>query len=696
MQFGPHTPPLPKLPTNMGQTLMLQLHQNAGMIFREARSLRKDDDFSDRGQHLLPHVKQMADACWESKLCLYDEAFHLAFTPEQSRNSDFLNGRDNSGLEEELTCGADGAAAQQLNHRLYLAKNKKQSRWDAVQEAFLNVWVELLCNYRSCLVFPSKDGQEPSNQDGSSKGSSSASVGHGAGFRSREFIKSQHRDKRLFLNELIQTQMYDFFITKRLYGVSAKDIIFFDQAIDRFNKRQARGLGKIFTVDTSMATGSGGFTSPSGKVATNGGALHDGSHRPISAPSTVRNLVGRGVNYVKGGNVSSSLDDDPLLQSAKVQRKLKTIVPPEPYADGLKKDADGEEGPEDSVGYTYDTFPGKFDKSLFSIPRPLPPAVLAEFDRQSDNLAAFRQSLKKHLDGKGKGVLTDQNVSPEATTFTVFLVAFTAMIGKELVDLSENEHLCEDERQILATYTLDSVADNEMEKDIASIEDDDGIAVGRSFHETNRERFKEPLSAAKIEEAQAKATAQLNLAFEILDLMKARELKADPVAYKSLIDACGRCGDTERATSLLTRMHEDGIVADGVVYSCLVSAFSVESKLANINLNNLNLPEWANEASAELDWNKLERRSGSNHANSNADNDDDSGGQPGTARKIGSNISNFIRRRIRTEESKEEQNKINPAQLLGDAPMEERYVTEIVENQIGFGENLLELVYPGK
>ena len=60
-------------------------------------------------------------------------------------------------------------------------------------------------------------------------------------------------------------------------------------------------------------------------------------------------------------------------------------------------------------------------------------------------------------------------------------------------------------------------------------------------------------------------------------MMKKRELKADPEAYQCLIDACGRVGDTKRATELLAKMHEDGIVADGVVYSCLVSAFSAES-----------------------------------------------------------------------------------------------------------------------
>jgi hypothetical protein len=143
-------------------------------------------------------------------------------------------------------------------------------------------------------------------------------------------------------------------------------------------------------------------------------------------------------------------------------------------------------------------------------------------------------------------------------------------------------------------------------------------------------------------------------------------------------------------------MHEDGIVADGVVYSCLVSAFSVESKLANINLNNLDLPEWANGASAELDWNRLEGRIESKNSNGNQDDKGDTGRKPGTARKIGKNITNFIKRRIKTDEIKEEKEKINAAQMLGDAPVEERFVTEIVANQIGFGENLLELVYPGK
>jgi pentatricopeptide repeat protein len=95
--------------------------------------------------------------------------------------------------------------------------------------------------------------------------------------------------------------------------------------------------------------------------------------------------------------------------------------------------------------------------------------------------------------------------------------------------------------------------------------------------EKPRRRFRDCLNAMQIEEAKATGRAQLGLAFEMLTMMKKRALKADPEAYQCLIDACGRVGDTKRATDLLAKMHEDGIVADGTVYACLVSAFSADT-----------------------------------------------------------------------------------------------------------------------
>lgn len=92
-----------------------------------------------------------------------------------------------------------------------------------------------------------------------------------------------------------------------------------------------------------------------------------------------------------------------------------------------------------------------------------------------------------------------------------------------------------------------------------------------------KSRFTDKLSVLELEEAKATAKAQIGMAFEILQMMRERGLKADPSVYQCLIEACGRCGDTDHATLLLSRMHDDGIVADGVVYACLVSAFSAEN-----------------------------------------------------------------------------------------------------------------------
>jgi pentatricopeptide repeat protein len=114
--------------------------------------------------------------------------------------------------------------------------------------------------------------------------------------------------------------------------------------------------------------------------------------------------------------------------------------------------------------------------------------------------------------------------------------------------------------------------------------------VARIDSSQPRQRFRDSLSAAQIEEAKAKGRAQLGLAFEMLTMMKKRALKADPELYQCLIDACGRVGDTKRATDLLAKMHEDGIVADGTVYACLVSAFSAESAWKQGNKEDEELP----------------------------------------------------------------------------------------------------------
>lgn len=783
--LGPDTLALPPLPPYQEAALHAQLDENVGMVFREARSLTRSDDYSDSGQNLQGHTKLMAEAMWESKLMLYDEAFHLVFTPDQTRKN-LLNGNDGTGMESS---DRDMNALPKLKSNNNEASSRKQSAWDAVQEAFLDTFVYLLRNYRKYLVFPSKHNE--------------GSYG-GAGFRAKEFVESQRYDMRGFLQQLVGTQMFDNFITKRLYGSGEADVAFFDLAVDQFLKN----AGMFADVDISGRLTSS-FTKPK---------------QPGKVPA-------RSTSKLGAAQGNAAMKEDPLLQSARVHRKLKTIVPPEPTGQGLPENApqlvskhikyatvsvsgsaalsrtsssiDEDELTADSstapggkvatatgsratsrpkktaqelaaeimekkkggVTYTYQQFPHKFIPELFGTPRPLPAAAIAEFDRQRKDAAQFRRKTdntngadpkSQHIQRAHATVDPNQTPpSPEVATFTVFFMAFTGLVGKELMDIANSQT---QERTILSSYvpagtaSTDvmsddglsddgdslSAADEEERKKVAAMKssrpsmggmfgdeddeagrsttvavaqkddssssvssdkngkgkvkgsgastaDDEDNATAKSEDSKPRHRFQNTLVDLEIEEAKAKGRAQLGLAFEMLTMMKKRALKADPEAYQCLIDACGRVGDTKRATELLGKMHEDGIVADGTVYACLVSAFSVENAWKDTTSDE-ELPEWANSTAVDMDWNRLQKRSFLDRLISQVvdlEDDEEEEEEEGISayQKLRKRLANRNKEQTKTPGKNEDKGM-------------EFFVTETVERQIALGENLLEIVFP--
>ena len=613
VSLGTNTPPLPTLPKYIYQRLKNKVEANAGHVHREVRSLRKGDDTSEMGIHLPPDVKSMADAMWESRLCLFDEAFMLMFTPEERRKN-WLNGDDDGVNHTDAKANLLMTLSAKENLRT-------QSQWDAVQEAFLETYCFLLQKYRKYLVFPSKQNE--------------GAYG-GAGFRSQEFLEAQRNDVRGFLEELVGSQMFDDFVTKRLYGSGEADISFFDSAVDRY----VRNNGLVANVRGMVReTGAGGAgETPRG--------------------TALRKMFGKGRG---GGNATggrgggggasaggSSEKDPPMLQSARVKRELKTIVPPEPCGVDLpegevenamivhvttKRSEEVQVNVDDDdvsiasastaasnakqtgrVYYHYPTFPNKLDPNLFGAPRPMSSAVRAEYDRQRENVGKFRRTNSNGKDegspknagsSSARSAVTGQTDSvekpatSEVTSFTVFFMTFTAVVGKDLMAV-DNDSLDQlDSKSIISTFKKEKVEErNAEEEDSRKIADmvneivmDADLPqtptkkerVSKSMASTGkqkspeRNRFNDKLSTLKIMEARETAKAELVIAFEMLKMMKERGLRADPEAYQCLIDACGRCGDTARATQLLSRMHEDGIVADGVVYSSLVSAFSAEN-----------------------------------------------------------------------------------------------------------------------
>jgi hypothetical protein len=131
-------------------------------------------------------------------------------------------------------------------------------------------------------------------------------------------------------------------------------------------------------------------------------------------------------------------------------------------------------------------------------------------------------------------------------------------------------------------------------------------------------------------------------------------------------------------------MHEDGIVADGTVYACLVSAFSAETAWKK-GTKEEDLPEWANSTAVEMDWNKLQKRTFLDRLRGISENDSDDEAVEHDAVGAGlQKLRNFISRK---QDKKRTAPKVEESRV-------EFYVTEGVERQIELGENLLEIVFP--
>jgi hypothetical protein len=130
--LGPYTPDLPPLPHKRRLKLENALKDNAGEVFWEARNLSKADVLRVRAsgdEEALSTLLGKAGSVWNERINTRDDAFNLAYLPD-STNLEF---NDDANIN-----ASDGTLP-------------KQSRWDAVQEAFLRFYVAMLQDYRKYL-----------------------------------------------------------------------------------------------------------------------------------------------------------------------------------------------------------------------------------------------------------------------------------------------------------------------------------------------------------------------------------------------------------------------------------------------------------------------------------------------------------------------------------------------------------------
>ncbi|KAL3809623.1 LOW QUALITY PROTEIN: hypothetical protein ACHAXA_006622 [Cyclostephanos tholiformis] len=564
--MGDRTPELPIIPQRRKMKLEETLEKHAGDVFWKARGLKTSEVEQARlngDVNLLNKLLCTADSVWDEKICTMDQAFVQAHAPDSM-----------SLVYSDTVTSLDAG----------------QSRWDAVQEAFLRFYVSMLKDYRKFMP------PVPKNQQSSWRGSGSD---YGGRFRAVEFVNSQLPDFQPFLEELIGTQQFDDFVTRRMYNAGkAPDVTFFDQSIDAKRNRSKLNLKKRET---------------------------------------------------------------PFLHSANAHRNLKQIdaIPPNranlPPRSRFDVTYDMKKG-----SYTYPTWPESFDQSLYGTPRPTPKIITAEFDRRLALTAML--SNGRETSTATRRLAGSNNPSPEATAFVLFFTTFSYTIGKEWsllvqqntalsenildqnpdaasIDSSNSEGpwnpkvnppwMAGENFQFLHSTFHPTKKPDPQE----SIEKIHNNAPATTFHPTKRPDPPESMEtihndadatdicnpdcinlctdvrkvidtptfignpwarstgmteqpelsgtssdqeelAAVIEKARAIAKAQIDLGYNTLIMMRKRKLPAESITYKTLIEACGRCGITHRAQKLMEMMTQDGLAVDPEVYFEFMKAFS--------------------------------------------------------------------------------------------------------------------------
>lgn len=218
--LGPGCQDLPPLPHKRRLKLENALKANCGEVFWEARNLNKAEVLKVRSQGdqvALASLLRKAGSVWDERIRTRDDAFNLAYLP------------DSTTLEfsDDANCDAENGTLP------------KQSKWDAVQEAFLRFYVAMLQDYRKFM--PTENVDKRSSWRGKEGVSDSR-------FKIDEFIQASSSEFRPFIEELVMTQQFDDFITKRMFDAKkAPDVIFFDQSIEAKKNRSRRKFKKVDT-----------------------------------------------------------------------------------------------------------------------------------------------------------------------------------------------------------------------------------------------------------------------------------------------------------------------------------------------------------------------------------------------------------------------------------------------------------------
>ena len=509
--LGTNTLDLPMLSHRRRIKLESTLAKNAGDVFWNARGLTKSEVEAVRSsgdESALEKMLGTADAVWEEKITCMDDAFNLAYSP------DSMNMLYNQVDEE---------------------KNLDQSRWDVIQEAFLRFYVSMLKDYRKFM--PVTSGLSSWRDPGAMESGR---------FLSDEFVNSQRPDFRPFLEELVCTQQFDDFVSRRMFNTAdASDVKFFDQSIAAKRNRSKLKLKKI---------------------------------------------------------------DTPFLNAASAHRDLKQIdainpnqkkIPPPPYTYKTWPDSFNESlygVPRPIPG----TITAEFDRrtALLALLKKENGIVDEASSPGSNNPSAeatafvlffvtFSQVIGQEwtaLDAQHIAMFSANDVDCETSISGSSVSPWMPKVNPPW--MAEEDYNSKPKVNSEVVVDSDAQADTCCDQDCSNICANIGEAIDTSnfnpwtaaravevkeqlkspFGKGDLENYgaqtspKSPLDEeleSEITKARAIAVAQIDLGYHTLKMMRMRKLPTEPITYKALIGACGCCGIPHRANLMMEMMTQD-------------------------------------------------------------------------------------------------------------------------------------------
>ncbi|CBJ25874.1 conserved unknown protein [Ectocarpus siliculosus] len=413
--------------------------------------------------------------------------------------------------------------------------------WDAVREAFLRFFVTFLSGYRRCLVYPTKANPNPARL-----------------FNVDDYLDKLDRDSRPFAEAMCDTQAFQNFIDARIQPETDDlDVVFFDACIAAKRNRSMLHVTKksdanFLRPDTFV------------KAKTVFALTPDTTGLDMTAPARSHESRNEGSTFNK-------------------------------YFGGSSKK--GDSGGDGNAGSGEEGGGGR---------------------RSSTSLAGRRGVFARSGSSRGGG---DDDWSPlcaEATVFAVFIVGFCATIGVDPVRPKRGAGFAPKGSVAVvpgaATTTPGPVAskaggsggDDSAVRTVLEEEEEEekeesvretasggigggGVKVRKSSRMASFSELKHDVR----EERLYKANAALMVAFEALEAMREKAPAGEEAVYRSLISACGRCGNSEKAMAVVEMMMSTGIVPDAMVSRCLVDAFAMDDSFTDGGAHPLSLLDWS-------------------------------------------------------------------------------------------------------